>query len=332
MGSLGRAAAVALVIGFVASLSPATITIDGNASDWAGKLMNLDATNRTANLDVVNWGCIVDTSAGMAYFAQTFEFDAVTEFAGTGEGIWANWWLDLDRDNETGHGGWQLQAVGWAEITYGGVEYTNQGIDVGVEVGRYQDTEFDLYYTNGSDGPNGYPTSAGQFAFSEDGTFLEVRVAIGELIGAANTLKSTDTTVYGSFDADAALTGLWEVGARIDGKDVSLGINYATTNPSNPAGHEGLVTLPLTTGDANLDGVVDVSDLGILATNYSGDTDITWGLGDFNCDGVVDVSDLGILATYYGQGSLHGAQTPEPTTLALLGLGAVGLLKRRRAA
>ena len=56
-------------------------------------------------------------------------------------------------------------------------------------------------------------------------------------------------------------------------------------------------TLP---GDANGDGVVNVSDLGILATNY-GTGDAQWHDGDFTGDNLVDVSDLGILATYYGQ-------------------------------
>ncbi|MBN2292656.1 MAG: hypothetical protein JXM70_09535 [Pirellulales bacterium] len=53
-------------------------------------------------------------------------------------------------------------------------------------------------------------------------------------------------------------------------------------------------------GDANRDGSVDVSDLGILAANY-GSSGAVWDDGDFNNDTKVDVSDLGILATYYGQ-------------------------------
>jgi hypothetical protein len=49
-------------------------------------------------------------------------------------------------------------------------------------------------------------------------------------------------------------------------------------------------------GDANHDRLVDVSDLGILATNWQA-SGKTFAQGDFNYDGVVDVSDLGILAT-----------------------------------
>ena len=49
-------------------------------------------------------------------------------------------------------------------------------------------------------------------------------------------------------------------------------------------------------GDANHDRHVDVTDLGVLATNWQG-SGKTFSDGDFNYDGVVDVTDLGILAT-----------------------------------
>jgi hypothetical protein len=63
-------------------------------------------------------------------------------------------------------------------------------------------------------------------------------------------------------------------------------------------------------GDANHDRIVDVSDLGVLATNWQ-TSDKLFSEGDFNYDGVVDVSDLGILATNW-QVSL-----PAPTGVRL---------------
>ncbi len=53
-------------------------------------------------------------------------------------------------------------------------------------------------------------------------------------------------------------------------------------------------------GDANLDGKVNLSDLGILGDNY-GRTGMTWQEGDFNYDGVVNLSDLGYLGDNYGR-------------------------------
>jgi len=53
-------------------------------------------------------------------------------------------------------------------------------------------------------------------------------------------------------------------------------------------------------GDANLDGMVDVVDLGILSTNwqqYGG-----WTRADFNYSGFVDIVDMGILSTNWQKG------------------------------
>ncbi|MBI1370734.1 MAG: hypothetical protein GC162_19015 [Planctomycetes bacterium] len=93
-------------------------------------------------------------------------------------------------------------------------------------------------------------------------------------------------------------------------------------------------------GDANNDGVVDISDLVLLARFF--DTDhTTWTGGDFNHDGVTDISDLVLLAAHFGleapwatTASLTAATSPipEPGTLALLIPLAVLLRMRARQA
>ncbi len=96
-------------------------------------------------------------------------------------------------------------------------------------------------------------------------------------------------------------------------------------------------------GDANLDGQVDISDLGSLATAWQ--TSAPWTGGDFDYSGFVDISDLGILATNWqlGVGSplgpsfdealasvgLAGVSVPEPTVVSLLGLCLAGVASRR---
>ncbi len=81
-------------------------------------------------------------------------------------------------------------------------------------------------------------------------------------------------------------------------------------------------------GDANSDGSVDVTDLGILATNYGGTSGLEWSDGDFTGDGAVDVNDLGILATYYG--TTDSIAVPEPSMLLLIALSASALAWKRR--
>ncbi len=98
-------------------------------------------------------------------------------------------------------------------------------------------------------------------------------------------------------------------------------------------------------GDASLDGQVDITDLGKLATGWQ--TAGLWTNGDFNYDGWVDISDLGLLATNWQAGvgaplapgsldgaiaslGLAGANVPEPGGLALAGMMAAGLGRRTR--
>ncbi len=97
-------------------------------------------------------------------------------------------------------------------------------------------------------------------------------------------------------------------------------------------GVEDYVSWDSLKGDFDLDGDVDVTDLGILATNYGTTTGATVFLGDSNYNGDVMVSDLGDLATYYNTDvwAAAGAVVPEPTTMTMLVLGAWALLIRRR--
>jgi len=118
-------------------------------------------------------------------------------------------------------------------------------------------------------------------------------------------------------------------------------------------------------GDTNLNGVVDGSDYGRVDTAYVADQaylaanpggtaipDVGWYNGDFNYDGVVDGSDYTLMDNAFnsqsgaiqaeiaspnavatdqiGGGASGTAAVPEPTSLGLLGIGALGLLGRRR--
>ena len=92
------------------------------------------------------------------------------------------------------------------------------------------------------------------------------------------------------------------------------------------------ITLPL--GDTNGDGIIDQLDYDNLVAQFGGPpgTDSA----DFNGDDRVDLEDFAILRGNFGFGAESapdaefGATTPEPTTLSLLALGSLAVLRRRR--
>jgi hypothetical protein len=148
----------------------------------------------------------------------------------------------------------------------------------------------------------------------------------------------TDSLVPTQFDS------AWITNSDSFDRTVTLDLSTATVG----LGHADNVILRLPVfsgrytfaGDANLDGQVDVADLGALATNWQ--TSSNWTGGEFNYDGFVDVSDLGALATNWqdGAGSLTQAMgslgfsrinLPEPAKMgALFRLSTAATRFRRR--
>jgi hypothetical protein len=84
-------------------------------------------------------------------------------------------------------------------------------------------------------------------------------------------------------------------------------------------------------GDATCDMIVDVSDLSVMGANYGTSSGMTWTDADFTGEGAVDVSDLSILGANYGDDySCPTSSVPEPATLAMLGIGGLAVIVRRR--
>jgi fibronectin-binding autotransporter adhesin len=101
-------------------------------------------------------------------------------------------------------------------------------------------------------------------------------------------------------------------------------------------------------GDADLSGIVDGTDYSLIDAGFgSGGTKTGWQNGDFNYDGHIDGSDYSLIDNAFNTqtGSAPavqvatntseiaggtGSAVPEPGSLSLIGIGAAGLLSRRR--
>jgi GH25 family lysozyme M1 (1,4-beta-N-acetylmuramidase) len=85
--------------------------------------------------------------------------------------------------------------------------------------------------------------------------------------------------------------------------------------------------IPLS-GDANLDGSVDITDLSSVLTNYNR-TGMTWAQGDFTGNGIVDIDDLSKVLANYSHTALSGGATlhavAEPSCAGVLLGGVAGV-------
>jgi hypothetical protein len=94
------------------------------------------------------------------------------------------------------------------------------------------------------------------------------------------------------------------------------------------AGSQDIIAIP---GDINGDGQVDGLDLNLLGADWQSVSPVT-PEADINGDGIVDGLDLNILGGNWQAGvPAPGAAIPEPASLALLGIGAMAMLRRRSA-
>jgi autotransporter-associated beta strand protein len=151
-----------------------------------------------------------------------------------------------------------------------------------------------------------------------------------------NGLAGVTTTAITGTDNQIKSLGIRDNGFAIVNRDPMTQVDGVDIGTS------AIVVRYTWIGDMDLDGKVTVNDYleWLYYYRFQPDTaNVSWMTGDFNYDGLINVNDyLMLLAGYRGQSSELStgemitslSMTPEPATLALLALGAAGVVRARR--
>jgi len=134
---------------------------------------------------------------------------------------------------------------------------------------------------------------------------------------------------YDLFTYTGAFSG--SLACVIDASGVTSWSRAKIGQDTTPGNGRIFLTFGAPIGDADGDLDVDAADYIALKRNIGRTTGATTAQGDFDGDGDVDWDDLVILQDTYGTGSAGAPAIPEPCSAMLLMLGAVALLRRRRA-
>jgi fibronectin-binding autotransporter adhesin len=149
---------------------------------------------------------------------------------------------------------------------------------------------------------------------------------VNGLLKSGYTANADWSGTSGITTSTLAGSSLYTLGEALVGSDLKVGYAYY--------------------GDADMSGIVDGTDYSMIDTGFAGGG-TGWQYGDFNYDGHVDGSDYSLIDNAFNTqtGSAPAAQlavntseiatggsaaVPEPTSLGLLGIGAIGLMNRRR--
>ena len=273
-----------------------TVTVAGIGSTWtnSGELI-VDGT-----LNIENGAAVSNTRAYVGFTRYGSATGTVTV---TGAGsIWAN-----SSDLNVGYGD---NGTGTLNIQNGGA------VTVGRELSIYSVGTLDILLASLGDPLLDVGGNAGL-----DGT-LNVALAGGFALNPGDLFTLIDLT-----DIASTLTGTFIGLAEGDSVGNFGGLDLFISYIGGDGNDVTLFTAQ--PGDFDLDGDIDGVDFGLWQTGYPTASGALLSDGDADGDGDVDGTDFGIWQANYLTNLGGSAAIPEPTTMGLLIVGALAILRRR---
>ena len=317
--------------------SMGTVTVDGTGSTWnSGRLF---VGGSTGTLNITGGGAVSNTSGHIGAFSGSTRTVTVD---GTGS-TWTN--SSSLYVGYYGTGTLNIQNGGAVSNTEGSISY---GSTVTVDgAGSTWTNTTDLYVGYYGSGTlniqnGGAVTVGGELSINSPSTLDIILASLGDplldVAGDANLDGTLSVAVDGGLVLDQGdVFTLIDVGTSIIGTFIGLAQGDSVGNFGGidlfisyvgGDGNDVTLVVPLP-GDVDLDGFVDGDDLSTIIS-YWGQS-LGRKFGDLNSNGIVDGPDYAEVLSYWNPPPEPPSQaTPEPATLALLLIGALALLRRRK--
>lgn len=157
------------------------------------------------------------------------------------------------------------------------------------------------------------PTLRMSFAFDVNPTTLSASDLVLLNLTSGQPLSTSGAVV--SYDSSTRVA-TWQFSGVLPDGDyrATLPAGSVSDTSGTPLASDSLCNFFALGGDANRDRLVDIKDLYILASNWSGDNKL-FSQGDFNYDGKVDANDLAVLSAHWQQ-NLASPVAAAPVSLA----------------
>jgi hypothetical protein len=264
------------------AMSGGTLNLGGITQNWGTSTFSGGYTTvGSAGIDI-NHGSIVLAGGTLSVGTIFIETSQPNQFLQTGGAMTITGQLMIDNTSAYHFDGGSL-SVGSISAT-GGRFFVGPGADR-------------VFRTGGitlSPGPNTKMDLNQGAALVDYAATSPISTIRGYIVSGRNNGSWNGSGINSSF---AAANAEYSVGFA---EASAIFANFPATFRGEAVDDTTVIVATVRTGDANLDGKIDLADFNRLASNFGGLSGKVWSQGDFNYDGMTNLADFNLLAGNFG--------------------------------